>query len=221
MGRMTLSTGVEGETISGTDPEIRPYGDQDLEAIYRICLATGDNGNDAAALYSDPEIIGHIYAGPYGRLSARCCLVAEDGEGVGGYILGAHDTAEFEAALEVLWWPALRGRYADPSAKPRSEWTLDEVRAWQIHHPARTPEAIVRAYPSHLHIDLLPRFQGRGVGRAMMDRWLAVVRGFGSSGAHLGVGHSNARALRFYAAYGWRELVLQSRGRTTWLAMAL
>ncbi|MGH7022489.1 MAG: GNAT family N-acetyltransferase [Caulobacteraceae bacterium] len=147
--------------------------------------------------------------------------MAEDKAGVGGYILGALDTSGFEVLLEKAWWPRLRRRFADPTGKPRAAWTPDDVRAWQIHHPAPTPAHVARPYPSHLHIDLLPRLQGRGVGRRMMDRWLAHMRGLGSPGAHLGVGPANARALRFYRAYGWRELPGEKRSRTTWFAMSL
>ncbi len=36
---------------------------------------------------------------PYARFSPECCLVAEDRQGVAGYILGAVDTRAFEALL--------------------------------------------------------------------------------------------------------------------------
>lgn len=199
--------------------EIRPYEPSDLEALYWICLATGDSGADASGLYTDPLLIGQLYAAPYARLSPQTCFVAEDAAGVGGYILGALDTPAFEGLLEASWWPALRARHADPAGKPAHEWTADERLAWRIHHPYRTPERITGAFPSHLHIDLLPRLQGRGVGRRMMDVWLAAIRTLGSRGAHLGVGLGNARARRFYAAYGWREL--ETGHGVAWLGFEL
>jgi ribosomal protein S18 acetylase RimI-like enzyme len=39
----------------------------------------------------------------------------------------------------------------------------------------------------------------------MMDAWLALAKGFGARGAHLGVSAANHRALRFYRAYGLEE----------------
>lgn len=199
--------------------EIRPYEPSDLEALYRICLATGDSGADAGPLYADAKLIGQIYAAPYALFSQEACFVAEDHEGVGGYIVGALDTPAFETLLEARWWPSLRGRHTDPGGRPTKDWTADETLAWRIHHPFRTPERIAVPYPSHLHIDLLPRLQGQGIGRAMMDVWLARIGDLGSSGAHLGVGRANARALRFYASYGWRELEAD-RG-VAWLGLAL
>jgi hypothetical protein len=43
--------------------QIRTFRPGDLDSLYRICLATGDAGADAAHLYRDPELIGHVYAG--------------------------------------------------------------------------------------------------------------------------------------------------------------
>lgn len=186
--------------------EIRPVQSDDLDALYRIALATGDGGADAAALYRDPNLIGHIYAGPYALLCPRTVFVAEDDDGIGGYIVGAADTPAFEARMEAGWWPALRTVYPTPADVPQADRTPDQRRIHAIHHPRHTPSEITDAYPSHLHINLLSRLRGRGVGRALMDRWLAAVCEIGSTGAHLAVGVANARAIRFYTAYGFRVL---------------
>ncbi len=188
----------------GGAARIRPARPDDLEAIYEVCLLTGDSGADASHLHRDPKLVGHVFAAPYAVLEPELALVAEDDAGVGGYILGALDTPAFEARLETQWWPALRAQYPDPQGDANT-WNLDELRAWQIHHPHPTPRRLTGPYPSHLHIDLVPRFQGRGLGRAMMDRWLALIRERGSSGVHLGVSPANHRARRFYRAYGLAE----------------
>ena len=185
--------------------EIRPYREGDLEDLYRICLLTGWSGEDASGIYRDPKLVGHLYAAPYGVLAPECALVAEDAEGVAGYILGAVDTAAFEARAEAQWWPPLRSQYADPAGQPRREWTPDQRLAFLIHHPNRTPAELALRFPAHLHIDLLPRLQGQGLGRQMMDAWLALAKSMGASGAHLGVSAANHRALRFYRAYGLAE----------------
>ena len=44
---------------------IRAYQARDLPSLYHICLQTGDNGADAAALYRDPALLGHYYVAPY------------------------------------------------------------------------------------------------------------------------------------------------------------
>jgi GNAT superfamily N-acetyltransferase len=188
-------------------PEIRAYRPSDLGALYDICLKTGNSGQDASELYQDHKLVGHVYAGPYGVLRPQSALVVEDELGVGGYILGAADTPAFEAELEHRWWPALRAYYSDnPVGLSYRDLTLDQRMVRHIHHPQTTPANITDAYPAHLHIDLLPRLQGRGLGKALIDRWRLLMRGFGARGVHLGVGAANARAVRFYRAYGFHEL---------------
>ena len=202
--------------------EIRLLRAGDPAALNRIALATGDGGDDAAALYRDPDLLGLIYAAPYAAITPDTVLVAADAAGVGGYIVGAADTAAFEARLERDWWPALRARYPDPDG-PRAAWTPDQRRMHAIHHPTRAPPPLAAAYPAHLHINLLPRLRGRGVGRALMAQWLALVRQRGARGVHLAVGTDNAGALRFYAACGFGEARLvppPARG-ACWRVMAL
>jgi ribosomal protein S18 acetylase RimI-like enzyme len=182
-------------------PQIRPMRREDRDAVYAICLKTGDAGQDATALYRDADLLGHLYAGAYAALEPESGFILEDEEGAGGYILGAFDTYAFEKRLEEEWWPDLRARYPDPDALPEPDRHLAQA----IHKPWRTPRRITEPYPSHLHIDLLPRFQGKGWGKRMMDHWLAAMRGQGSPGAHLGVGMRNERAVKFYLRYGFTE----------------
>jgi ribosomal protein S18 acetylase RimI-like enzyme len=184
-----------------SEPRLRDVQPGDLDALYRIALATGDSGQDAAHLYRDPQLVGSLYAVPYAVLAPEFALVVEDASGVGGYVVGALDTLAFEARLEAEWWPALRRQHADPGGPPDS-WTLDQLRAYQIQHPRPPPTRITDPYPSHLHINLLPHLQGRGLGQAMLDAWLTRIAAAGSRGLHLGVSPANHRALRFYAAYG-------------------
>jgi ribosomal protein S18 acetylase RimI-like enzyme len=184
--------------------QIRAIRRDDLDDLYRICLATSTGGG--AAAYRDPKLVGHVYAAPYAVLSPRSVFVVEDAQGVGGYILGALDTRSFEVQLEAEWWPGLREVYSDPSDTPRTGWSLDQLMIYRIHHPHHTPSEIVEGYPSHLHINLLPHLRGRGFGRRLMGKWLRTIREMGSCGAHLAVGAANLRAIRFYRACGFQEL---------------
>jgi ribosomal protein S18 acetylase RimI-like enzyme len=194
--------------MPGRDAQIRPYQPRDLDALYRICLLTSDAGADGSAIYRDPKLVGHLYAGPYGVLSSETAFVVEDEEGVGGYILGAIDTRAFEARQEAEWWPGLRPLYADPTGTPPEDWNADQRAAWLIHHRFPAPRRVVTPFPSHLHIDLLPRLQGQGLGRRLIDLWLETAKAMGSRGVHLGVNRANARAIRFYLAYGLDQLDL-------------
>lgn len=201
---------------------IRGYHAGDLDALYAVSLATGEAGGDASALYRDPRLIGHVYVGPYAALLPALVLVVEDAGGVAGYVLGAVDTREFEERQEALWWPALRSTYPDPAGIPPERWTPDQQRCHRIHHPLRMPEPILRDHPSHLHINLLPRLQGRGFGRELIRRWLRLAADGGSPGVHLGVNAANPGAIGFYRALGFRPLAaaVPEAPRALWYGIA-
>jgi len=189
------------------DPaKIRPYRSADLDDLYRICLQTAAEGQDATALFSDPMLPGHVFAAPYGIFEPSLAWVAEDSAGVAGYVLGALDTRAFEETLERDWWPALRAKYPEPAQVTAAVSELELFTLQAIHQPFRTDPALVSRYQSHLHIDLLPRLQGRGFGRRLIETLLAALRVGGSSGVHLHVGRGNQRAVEFYRHVGLTEL---------------
>ena len=200
---------------------IRPLRPDDLPALYAICLETGFKGGDASHLYADPHLIGHIYAAPYAVLDPQMALVFEDSLGVAGYVVGAIDTVHWENRLEDQWWPALRQRYADPPKKSPESWSPDERRVSMIHHPARTPAWVVSPYPAHMHMNLLPRAQGEGVGTRLFQQWIKLAADQGAEKIHVGVNSANDRGFRFWAKRGFSVLVseYESDGRTTWMGL--
>ncbi|WP_428666942.1 GNAT family N-acetyltransferase [Reyranella sp.] len=197
---------------------IRPFRSDDLDALYRISLATGHAGGDASHLYADPRLMGHIYAAPYALLEPRLALVVEDGDGVAGFAVGTTDTMAWERRLERNWWPALRERYALPAEADAARWTPDQRRAFAIHRPALTPPAVARPYPAHLHLNLLPRLHGRGVGTSLFDRWTSVASTRGAKALHVAVNRANIGAAKFWRKMGFVDLALGlPEGRTLWL----
>lgn len=176
-----------------------------MTSAYRVCLLTGDAGKDASHLVDDPDILGHLYVGPYFEYEPELAFVLEDADGVCGYVLGALDTRSFRSRLFADWLPGLRARYPDPSGDPRS-WTESQRLHHKIHHPGNEPAVDLEAYPSHLHIDLLPRAQGMGEGRRMIERLIAALSERGSVGVHLEVHPTNLRAIAFYEKLGFEGL---------------
>ena len=190
-----------------SEARIRPYRPADLDALYQICLLTGDRGQDATSRYEDPKLLGHCFAAPYGLFEPSLAFVAEDASGVAGYIIGALDSRAFQKRLESSWWPDLRTRYPEPPPGiPHQQWTPDQHLAHLIHHPSRTPDELAARYPSHLHIDLLPRLQARGYGRQLMETLTTALRDQGSRGVHLNVTIGNEQAASFYRRVGFTEL---------------
>jgi GNAT superfamily N-acetyltransferase len=186
---------------------MRPYRPDDLGDLYRICLLTSDNGQDATSLYRDPSLPGHVYAAPYGLFEPTFAFVVQDAAGVGGYAVGSLESLAFERRLEGEWWPRLRDRYPEPPADiPWEQQTAEQHIAYLIHHPQSTPLELATRYPSHLHINLLPRLQGHGRGGQLIKTLIEALRTRGSAGVHLHVGHGNERAASFYQRIGFTEL---------------
>jgi ribosomal protein S18 acetylase RimI-like enzyme len=189
--------------------------------VYAVCLATdlGDEpGRGEQGSPRDPDLVGHVWAGPFLALEPQHCLILEDDEGVAGYCLATASTRDFEAACEREWWPPLRQRYADPTGPPET-WTRDQALAHFLYRPPESPADVVAAYPAQLHIDLLPRTQGRGHGTELVTAMFGVLAAAGAGGVHLGVGHANTRARAFYRKLGFAEL--GSRPTVVWMGRPL
>jgi len=184
----------------------------DIPRLYAISLATGDAGGDASALYRDGRMIGHIYSAPYAHLCPQTTFVAEDGEGVCGYIAGTFDTVAFEQRLEREWWPPLRARYPEPSGDPGT-WDADQRRSF-----------LTGPFPAHIHMNLLSRSQGRGIGTALLDRWISEARKNAVTGIHLGANLGNTGAHRFWEARDFKRFELPASvpaGSTAWFVRAI
>jgi GNAT superfamily N-acetyltransferase len=180
---------------------IRPFRPGDEEALYEVCLRTGDDGQDATALYDDPRLLGAVFVGPYLRFSPELAWVyADEADVARAYVLGVADTRAFESLLEASWWPQLRARHP-LDALPANPHDREVVEL--IHAPVRRPDALVAAYPAHLHIDLAPEVQGGGRGGAMLRTLLGALVAAGAPGVHLGVARRNERAIGFYEHLGF------------------
>lgn len=182
--------------------EIRPYHPTDLPSLYRICLQTSDNGGDGTALFDDPELIGHFYAGPYAVLEPDLCFVLTQHAVPIGYVLGTRDSAEFATRCEQAWFPPLRQRYPLPSASTRPM----EIQVTHLLHQGHDAESELADYPAHLHIDILPAGQGKGFGRKLLTTFFNALRTKQVAGVHLWVATSNPNAVGFYRNIGFTEL---------------
>ena len=157
----------------GPDPgddgraQLRPARPSDRDAIYDVCLRTGDAGGDASGLVADHDLMGDVWAGPYLALRPHLAFVAETSAGVEGYIVGTEDTAAFAIECEAQWWPGLRARHPDPPDD--QELTPEQVLHRHVHHPPGPPPDVLVDHPAHLHVNLLPSLQGRGVGRRLLE----------------------------------------------------
>jgi ribosomal protein S18 acetylase RimI-like enzyme len=179
----------------------------EVDRLYDICLRTGASGGDATPLYADPRLLGEVYLGAYLALEPDLAFVVESDGAAAGYVLGARDTAAFEARCEREWWPALRARYPLGSFPEESP---DEGLVRQIHDPHVTDRLVLADFPAHLHVDLLPAAQGGGNGRRLLATLFDALRAAAVPGVHLGVAEDNTSAIGFYEHLGFTRLDVDS-----------
>jgi GNAT superfamily N-acetyltransferase len=75
-----------------------------------------------------------------------------------------------------------------------------------VLRPFGAPPGVLDRFPSRLHVNLVPRMQGRGTGRRLVMALISSLRDHDSRGAHLLVARSNRRAIGFYRHIGFTEL---------------
>jgi ribosomal protein S18 acetylase RimI-like enzyme len=181
---------------------IRPYRRADRAAVYDICVRTADAGGDARGRWSTDDLMPDLFAGPYVDLEPELAFVLDDGDRAVGYVIGTADTAAFAGRLRTEWLPRMTARYPEPDP-PR---TPEDAMVALLYRPERMLRPELADYPAHLHIDLLPGFQGAGHGRALIDTFRAAAARAGAPAVHVGVVPDNRRALGFYARVGFTEI---------------
>ena len=198
--------------MTQAEPRIRPYQETDLEAVYDVCVRTADAGGDARGKYHSDDLMPDLFAGPYVFLEPDLAFVLDDGQRAVGYVIGTPDTAAFARAYRARWIPRLAGQYQVPPDPPTSQ----EEEMIALHYqPERLVWPGLEEYPAHLHIDMLPPFQGAGHGRALMETFYAAAAQAGAAGVHVTVTTANTRALGFYDRLGFRRLEITEPGETT------
>jgi ribosomal protein S18 acetylase RimI-like enzyme len=179
---------------------IRKACTQDLPYLYRIALKTALSGLDGTDFFHDPFCVGHYYAAPYLFFEPDLCFVALDEHKIpSGYIVGTSDTEAFSNWMNDTWLVPLRPQYRN-----RSTFKCESER--------RIVESILKGpgegiwehvgYPAHMHIDLLPSIQGRGLGKGLVNTFFGALGEKGVDGVHLGVDGQNTHAIGFYEKMG-------------------
>ena len=137
-----------------------------------------------------------------------------------GYLLLTLSTRQFYRQLSDEYIPSLPESLRDrPSADMDTRWrpgNLDIAIRKTLHSPLTEIASVETKYPgllescpAHLHVDILPKYQGRGWGKKLMDAALEQLRRQEVRGVHLIMAEGNLRGRKFYEEkcgfHRWRD----------------
>jgi ribosomal protein S18 acetylase RimI-like enzyme len=198
---------------------IRSYRSTDRDSVAEICVLTGAAGKDSREMFPDHRLLPTIFAEPYTHLEPELAFVVDNGERAVGYIIGTADTSAFVHAYRHEWLPLVTDRYPAPTTPAA---TPAEEMVHLLHDPERMVLPELAAYPAHLHMNLLPDYQRKGLGRELVNALVSALRQAGVPGLHLTMLSANVNARAFYDRVGFREIqVSGNEGVVTYLGMRI
>jgi ribosomal protein S18 acetylase RimI-like enzyme len=188
------------------DVRIRPYEARDRARVRHICFVTGYIGEPVEWQWRDPESFSDIFSGYYTDAEPESALVAEvDGE-VRGYLLGCVDSTRAWNPATVVGRQITRRGIAFRPGTARFVWrSVGDVIVDAAHKRLPPAPFADPRWPAHVHIDLLRDARGRGVGMALMRRWLETLRSKGVPGCYLETIAENTGAIAFFEAMGFEK----------------
>ena len=169
---------------------IRPYNNKDKENVRFVCLnsegpcKSSKRGiNFALAVYCDYYIE---------KEPENCFVAADENDKAVGYVISAENFDKFKETYLSTYYPRIK------------KW---EYRRRKSGLRAIASQEKYKAdYPAHLHIDILPEYQHKGLGRKLMDALCENLRQKNVKGVMFTVWHKNYNAIKFYEKYGF-ELI--------------
>jgi len=187
-------------------PYIRRYIPTDRESVRRICCETANLGRPIENIFRDRRVLADLLTRYYTDWTARFCWVAEAGGRVIGYLSGCLNTRHFFWVMAVRIAPLilleslLRGSFF--SRQGRHLLSLGTKSLIMGGFFRRIP---LNEYPAHLHIDILPEFRRKQIGRQLIEKFFDQCRAAGIPGVHLSTRDDNKGGRDFFISMGFKQ----------------
>ncbi|MGE5280419.1 MAG: hypothetical protein ACM3L6_06725 [Deltaproteobacteria bacterium] len=187
---------------------IRPYAAGDRSAVRRLSCATAFFGLPRERIFADDEALADFLTLYFTDHEPGSCLVVEDAGGVAGYLLGARDVRAMRRHAQpyrgIFLKMLRRGTLLSPTnllfaARVGLSFLKGEFSGRDVSE----------AYPATLHVNLESRCRRQGVGRALIEAYVGLLRRASVSGVHLTTLSPEAR--QFFLKTGFNDLYRKNR----------
>lgn len=172
---------------------VRNVTESDFKSVRYICHATAT----AKAFKDSMKLVTALYCDYYIENEPENCFVlCDEFDKAVGYILCSADDEKFQKGI-----------------KPYLEKAKDIncLAAFSLAMEQKLTKKERALYPAHLHIDILPSFQGKGGGRELINTLITHLKSNGVKGVRLGVSQANQGAVAFYERMGFKRVKTLSR----------
>lgn len=197
---------------------IGPYEPRFERDLVEICWRTGFMGESLEGLgrFEDRRLFALVFVLSFPRFEPESCFLAIDekeGEPESaravGYIVGSARAAAQARYFSRVFAPRIAARafLYDSWRHPESLRQLLQFLRGSRKDDTFASQPVPSAdYPACLHTNLLPAYQGMGLGTRLMTAYLDALRARDVPGVYLETSDRNLKALPFYRKMGFRLL---------------
>ena len=185
---------------------VRRFESRDRAQVRHVCHVTGYMGEPVDWMWRDVESFADLFTSYYTDAEPQSALVAELDGVVAGYLLGCIDSRR-------AWNPATifgrhfvrRGIGFRPGTAGVVWRSFGDIIVDALRRRLPPVSLYDADWPAHLHIDLLPPLRGRGVGAALLRRWIDELETTGVPGCYLETLGENRGAIAFFESMGFHR----------------
>jgi Acetyltransferases len=168
---------------------IRRFKEKDREQVEQICIATAPEMAKKNELLQNAIL--NVFCYYYIEQEKENCFVVENDENEAvGYVFCAKDFHTWEQKFEKIYLKGIE----NPIAESIGKATINGLKPF------------AEEYPAHLHIDIHPDYQKKGLGTKLIDALKIHLDEHHVKGLMLSVGIDNEKGKNFYRKYGFTEL---------------
>ena len=168
--RWAVMPQLRGDAVSLS---VRRYQAGDEAAVYDVCVRTGDDGQDATGKFDDAAAAGGHLCRALPLPGARPGLCPGRRAAAGGLRGRDGRHGRLRRVVPPRVAPPVRLRRARGRRRPPA--TRRRRPAGRFYQPERMLGPALSDYPAHLHIDVLPAYQGGGHGRRLIETFVAAA----------------------------------------------